>query len=157
VMTGPGMLVWAEGCDPAADRPCMLHVRTVATAATRTYRLPRPAFGGIVSPDGREVALFLERAAQDPRFAPAHPIPPSEIAILRLDTGRLDVAPGIEVPAETFPNLAFTADGRWLAIAFDAGPKVRLLAWHPGLAHPYESAHVVAGTGWGPPPIMAMP
>jgi hypothetical protein len=137
--TGAGLLVWAQGCDVTADKGCVLHARTLATAATRTYRLPRPTFGGIVSPDGREVALFLQRANQDPRFASEHPIPPSDIALLHLDTGRLEIAPGIEVPAKTSPTMTFTPDGRWLVIAFNAGPKVRLLAWHPGLAHPSES------------------
>jgi hypothetical protein len=156
VATGAGLLLWAAGCDATVDGPCALHTRTVATAATRTYRLPRPTFGGIVSPDGRQVALTLERPAHDPRFAPTHPIPPYDVALLHLDTGRLDIAPGIEVPAKSSPGMAFSAEGRWLVIALDAGSKTRLLAWHPGLAHPYESAPV-AWLGWEPPPIGSLP
>ena len=158
VAAGAGLLVWSQGCHVTSDKGCVLHTRTLATGATRTYQLPRPLIGGIVSPDGRRLALLLERASQDPLFASADPIPPSDIAILHLATGRLDIAPGIEVPPQTSPTMTFTPDGHWLAIAFNAGPAVRLLAWHPGLAHPYESAQVVAAEpGWAGPPIIAMP
>jgi hypothetical protein len=157
VAAGAGLLVWTQGCDPTTDKPCQLDARSVIGGATRTYRLPRPTFGGILRQDGKQVALLLERDRQDPRYESDHPAPPSGIAILNLDTGHLDIAPGIEVPAKTSPSMTFTADGRWLAIAFDAGRKVRLLAWHPGLARPYESAPVAAAsTGWAAPPIMAM-
>jgi hypothetical protein len=155
VATGSGLIIWSDGCYGEYDKPCLLHRRSVATGATTPYHLPRPAFTGIVSPDGREVALTLERAAKDPRFT-GHPIPPSDVAILHLDTGKLEIIPGIEVPAKIFPTLAFSADGHWLVIALDAGTKTRLLAWRSGLAHPYESTPITE-QALDPPPILVPP
>lgn len=54
------------------------------------------------------------------------------------------------------PSLAFSADGRWLVIALDAGSNTRLLAWRSGLAHPYETTPI-AGQGLGPAPMAALP
>jgi hypothetical protein len=89
--------------------------------------------------------------------------------VLHLDTGRLEIVPGIEVPAATVsapassPGMAFSADGRWLMIALNAGQKIRLLAWRSGLAHPYESKPIamqimdLGGPGSSLPPILVLP
>jgi hypothetical protein len=158
VAVGHGMVLWTVGCFASSGKPCTLHRRPVASGATTSYRLPRPPgfTAGVLSDDGRVVAFTLERAAQDPRYQQGHPIPPSDIAVLHLDTGRLEIVPGIEVPAKMFPGLAFSADGHWLVIALDAGPKTRLLAWRSGLAHPYE-AKPIAGPIMDPPPILVLP
>jgi hypothetical protein len=158
VAVGDGLVMWTVGCDPSSDKPCTLYRRLVAGGTTSSYRLPRPpGFAiGVLSPNGRQVAFVLERAGQDPRYQIGHPIPPSDIAILHLDTGRLEIVPGIETPAKMSPSLAFSADGRWLLIALDAGSKTRLLAWRSGLARPYETTPI-AGQGLGPPPIAALP
>jgi hypothetical protein len=76
-----------------------------------------------------------------------------------LDTGRLEIVPGLEVPADWFPpplGMAFSADGRWLMIAINAGPQIRLLAWRPGLAHPYESKPIT-GPVISDVPILVLP
>jgi hypothetical protein len=158
VAVGHGFVLWTVGCDPSLVKPCTVHRRSVAGGATSSYRLPRPPCCeiGVLSPDGRLVAFPLERAAQDPRYQSGHPLPPSDIAILHLDTGRLEIVPGVEVPAKTSPGLAFSADARWLVIALDAGPKIRLLAWRSGLAHPYESKPI-AGSAMEPPPLVVLP
>lgn len=83
-------------------------------------------------------------------------MPPSDIAIIDLDTGALDVVPGIELPAKMSPGLAFSADGRWLVIALNAGTNTRLLAWQHGLIDPYESTPV-AGFVLGAPAIVVLP
>jgi len=152
---GGGLVVWTRGCDAVHDKPCTLHRTSVTAGPTANYRLPRPAFDGVISPDKRLFALTLERPARDTRFE-GHPIPPSDIAVLHLDTRRLEIVPGIEVPAKIFPGRAFSADSRWLVIALDAGPKTRLLAWRSGLAKPYESKRV-AGPIMDPPPILVLP
>jgi hypothetical protein len=107
-----------------------------------------------MSPDGSEVALLLEaaRTAQ----SDDHPFPPSNVALLNLRTGRLDVVPGVTVPAKAFPGLAFSANGRWLGIALDAGTSTRVLAWRPGLRHPYEMTPV-PGANYGSPPLVSLP
>ena len=157
VAVGDGLVLWTVGCDPSSDKPCTLYRRLVAGGTTSSYRLPRPGFPiGVLSPNDRQVAFVLERASQDPRYDIGHPIPPSDIAILHLDTGRLEIVPGIETPAKIPPSLAFSADGRWLLIALDAGPKTRLLAWRSGLARPYETTPI-DGQGLGPAPIAALP
>jgi hypothetical protein len=158
VAVGDGLVLWTVGCDPSSDKPCTLYRRSVAGGTTSSYRLPRPpGFAvGVLSPNGSQLAFALERASQDPRYQIGHPIPPSDIAILNLDTGHFEIVPGIETAAKVAPSLAFSADGRWLLIALDAGSKIRLLAWRSGLAHPYETTPI-AGQGLGPPPIAALP
>ena len=158
VAVGDGLVLWTIGCDPSSDKPCTLYRRSVAGGTTSSYRLPRPPGLpiGVLSPNASQVGFVLERAGQDPRYDIGHPIPPTDIAILHLDTGRLGIVPGIEAPAKIPPSLAFSADGRWLLIALDAGSKTRLLAWRSGLAHPYETTPI-AGQGLGAPPIAALP
>ncbi|MGH8860055.1 MAG: hypothetical protein ACRDVG_02270, partial [Jatrophihabitantaceae bacterium] len=150
---GHGLVVWAYGCYASIDQPCTLHSTAVAGGESATFRLPRPpgSSGGILSPDGGRIAFTMERAAQDTRFGQGHPIPPTDIAILDLRTGRLEIVPGIELPAKSATGLAFSPDGRWLVIALDAGTRTRLLAWRSGLAHPYETAPIRGPAAYGPP------
>ena len=155
VAAGNGLVVWAEACDAVSNKPCTLRRMPVDGGRVTSYRLPRPAFAGLVSPDRRLIVLTLERPTQDAQFE-GHPIAPNDIAILNVDTGRLAIVPGVEVPAKADPGLAFSADSRWLVIALDAGSKTRLLAWRPGLAHPYESKPI-AGQTLQPPPILVVP
>ena len=79
-----------------------------------------------------------------------YPLPPTDIAWLHLDTGRLDVVPGIELPGKVGLSLAFAPHSDWLVAALDAGRDTRLLAWRPGLAHPEETAPLT-----GPAPSRA--
>ena len=155
IAAGNGLVLLAKGCDAASDTPCTLSRISVTGGAAASYRLPRPVYEGVVSPDRRLIALTLERPTLDARFE-GHPIPPNDIAILHLDTGRLEIVPGIEVPAKTSPGLAFAADSRWLVIALSAGSKTRLLAWRSGLTHPYESKPI-AGQTLQRPPILVLP
>jgi hypothetical protein len=76
-----------------------------------------------------------------------------DIAIMHLDTGRLSIVPGIELPTKSQPGLAFAGRGDWLVIALDAGPRTRLLAWRPGLRHPYET-NALPGVVHGPPTLV---
>jgi hypothetical protein len=134
---GAGEVVWTSGCDDDTS-PCMLRRRAIAGGETLGSPLPRPACCGVVSPDGTRVAFLIERASRDSRFDD-HPLPPMDIAIMQLDTGRLSIVPGIELPAKSQPGLAFAGRGDWLVIALDAGSRTRLLAWRPELRQPYET------------------
>jgi hypothetical protein len=146
-------VLWTTGCEPTFDRPCQLDLLRLDGTGIRHYPLPRPALAGTVSPDGTQVALLLEadRASRDDD----HPFPPSNVAVLNLRTGQLDVVPGVTVPAKAFPGVAFSADGRWLGMALDAGTSTRMLAWRPGLGRPYETARVI-GPNYGSPPLLVL-
>lgn len=153
---GHGTVIWSTGCHPEQPRPCEAHLRQLATGVTTDYRLPSaPGYAAAaVSPDGRLVAFTLERRHVDPRFDADHPFPPADVAILNLDTGRVDTVPGIELPAKTGPGLAFTSDG-WLVIAVDEGRETRLLAWRHGIRHPVEGP-ALDGPSNSPPALIAL-
>jgi hypothetical protein len=147
------MLVWTGTCDDPSN-PCPIHRRMLATGATTNYLAPRSprVLDGAISHDGRRLAFALRRAQQDPRFVAEHPAPPADVAILRFDTGRMDVVPGVELPPLGYgATLAFSADDRWLVIALNAGSTTRLLAWRPGLASPYECPPIPAKALYAPP------
>jgi hypothetical protein len=146
------MLVWTGTCDNPSN-PCPVHRRMLATDATTDYVVPRSprALDGAISHDGKRLAFTLRRAQQDPRFFAEHPAPPADVAILRFDTGRLEIVPGVELPPQGYATVAFSADDRWLVIALNAGSTTRLLAWRPGLAHPYECTPVPAKALYAPP------
>lgn len=152
---GAGRLLWSTGCDLTEDRPCRLVALRLADGARREYLLPRPALGGTLSPDGSRVALLVE-AEQSQRLDDQHPFPPSQIATLDLRSGQIRFIPNVLVPAKSFPGMSFSADGRWLAIALDAGRSTRLLAWHPGIGRAYE-IKPVPGDNYGAPPLAVLP
>ena len=146
------MLVWTGTCDNPSN-PCPIHRRILRTGATTDYYAPRSprALDGAISHDGTQLAFTLRRAQQDPRYGAEHPAPPADIAILHFDTGRIDVVPGIELPPQGYgAALAFSANDQWLVIALNAGFTTRLLAWRPGLAHPYERRPIPAKALYAP-------
>jgi hypothetical protein len=164
IAASDGLVLWASGCDTDSDTPCTLHSWSLTGGSTASYQLPRPAIegSGVISPDRRLIAFTVERPAPDRRFAGQPPLP-NDIAVLHLDSGRLEIVPGIELPAMTAsPGLAFSAHGRSRMIALDAGQQTRLLAWRSGLVYPYESKPIagqVMDLGPGPslPPILVLP
>jgi hypothetical protein len=152
VAAGGGQVISLQGCDVSRLAACTLRRTAVSGGATRSYTLPRPPAGlhGVLSPDGREFAFLLERAHQDRRYSMGYPLPPSDIAWLHLDTGRVDVVPGVELPGKVGLALAFAPHSDWLVAALDGGRRTRLLAWHPGLVHPEEATPIVAPTTYSP-------
>lgn len=108
-----------------------------------TVKLPtgRAPTGGdlsspVFSPDGTLAAFQLARARRDPRFAPAVLGPPSDVVVLNLRTGKLDIVPGLELPPATWAGLAFDPTGRWLLATVSEGDHGDLLAWGPGMPGP---------------------
>ena len=133
---------------------------TVARVDVRTgavldrVGLPRgrvPVSVGYFSPDGRLVAFQLARAHPDARFEANHPIPPSDVVVLHLDTGRLDIVPGLELGPKTAAGLAFAGAGDWLLATVSDGDHAHLLAWHPGLPGPQSVARLAGPVAWAPP------
>ena len=151
------VLVWADDCRTDV-LDCVVHRRLLSTGATADYALPRAphSLEGVFSPDGRLLAFPLDRPEPDPRFTANNPFPPADIAMLHLDTGRLDIVPGLEIPAQAGAALAFSNDNRWLVICLDEGSNARILAWRPGLASPYETVQVPARS-LGGAPLMIWP
>jgi len=101
------LLVSLHGCaGPPAHGTCTLESidlttgRRAATVELPTGRVPVSGdlASPVFSPDGTLAAFQLTRARPDPRFAAAAPRPPSDVAVLHLRTGRLDIVPGLELP-----------------------------------------------------------
>jgi len=137
---GQVLLVSAHGCaGPPAHGTCTLesvNLHTGRPAATAELPAGRvPVWGDlaspVISPDGTLAAFQLARARPDPRFAAAAPGPPSDVAVLHLRTGRLDIVPGLELPPRTWAGLAFDATGRWLLATVSQGDP-----WRPGMPGP---------------------
>ena len=149
-----GTVVWTTGCDLERPAACAAHRQAVDGGVVTSYRLPRPpASDAVLSPDHRLLAFTMERPAQDPRYVYEHPFPPTDIAVLNLDTGVVETVPGIEIPAKSAPALDFT-DDNWLVVGLGAGTRTRVLAWRSGLAHPMETRAVPGLVG--SPPAMAL-
>ncbi len=131
-----GRYVWSAGCGPSTHGRCEFDSATIAGKHLRTYRVPRPPGSptGLLSPDGRLLAFTLTRATRR-----GQPSPPSDVALLHLQTGRLSLVPGIDLPARYQPQFAFAPTGGWLVIAASANRSTRLYAWRPGLRRPLVS------------------
>ena len=69
-----------------------------------------------------------------------------------LGTGAVRRVPGIEAPPKSALGLVFSADGKWLVVALDAGDRIRVLAWRPGLARPFET-RAVPGAVYAAPAV----
>jgi hypothetical protein len=121
---GGGQLVWTDFCQ---EGPCVLQHRPIAGGEVDRKVLPNPVCCGVVSADGEQVALVVDRGTA------------RDIAVLHLRTGELDVVPGVELPAQSHPGLAWTRNGEWLVMALDAGTRTRLLAWRADLTRPVET------------------
>jgi len=124
----------------------------------RRYQLPDgrvPVSAGSVSRDGRLAVFQLARTDPDPRFDPGHPVPPSDIAVLHLDTGRLEIVPGLELAPKTEAGLAFAADGSWVFVTVSDGDHAHLLGWHSGLGAPQSVARLSGPVAWAPPLLTA--
>jgi len=142
---GQVLLVSAHGCaGPPAHGTCTLGStdlntgRPAAPAELPAGRIPiwGDLASPVFSPDGTLAAFQLARARPGPRFAAAAAGPPSDVAVLHLRTGRLDIVPGLELPPRTWAGLAFDATGNWLLATVSQGNHGELLAWRPGMPGP---------------------
>jgi hypothetical protein len=129
-----------------------------------TVRLPpgRTLTGGdlsspVFSPNGTLAAFQLARVRWDPRFRSRFPGPPSDVAVLNLRTGKLDVVPGLELPPATWAGLAFDPTGRWLLATVSEGDHGDLLAWRPGMPGPALVASMPGPFVEAPPLLLMAP
>lgn len=156
------LLVSLHGCGaPPTHGTCTLESIDLNTGRPATMvKLPAgraPIWGDaaspVFSPDGTLAAFQLTRVRPDPRFATTAPGPPSDVAVLHLRTGRLDIVPGLELPPITWAGLAFDATGRWLLATVSEGDHGELLAWRQGMPGP-ALVTSLPGPLVGPPPLL---
>ena len=150
------VLVSRPGCGALRTRrTCTLDSIDLTTGRpTATVELPAgrvPVSDAVFSPDGTLAAFQLARARQDPRFSTGLPVPPSDVAVLHLHTGRLDIVPGLELPPQTATGLAFDPTGRWLLATVSEGDHGELLAWRPGMPGPALVTSLPGPLGPAPP------
>ena len=159
---GHVLLVSRHGCAwPPAYSECALESIDLTTGRPlATAELPAgrtPVWGDVASPvfspGGTLAAFQLARARPDPRFAATAPGPPSDVAVLHLRTGRLDIVPGLELPPRTWAGLAFDATGSWLLASVSEGNHGELLAWRRGMPGP-ALVTSLPGPLVGPPPLL---
>ena len=167
---GHVLLVSLPGCGTRpTHRRCTLESidlttgRPTATVELPAGRVPVPGTiagpggtGAIFSPDGTLAAFQLAQARPDPRFTTGPPLPPSDVAVLHLRTGRLDIVPGLELPPWTWAGLAFDATGSWLLATVSEGDHGELLAWRPGMPGPALVTRL-PGPLLTAPPLLAAP
>ena len=163
---GHVLLVSLHGCAAVpAHGTCTLESLNLTTGRPAAKaELPAgrvPVSGGLASPvfspDGTLAAFQLARAGPDPRFAAASAVPPSDVAVLHLRTGRLDIVPGLELPPLTWAGLAFSATGSWLLATVSEGNHGELLAWRPGMPGPALVTSLPGPLGEAPPLLAAPP
>jgi hypothetical protein len=139
------LLVSLHGCaETPAHSTCTLESFDLSTGRPQaTIKLPagRMPTGGdlsspVFSPNGTLAAFQLARAGRDPRYAASSLGPPSDVVVLNLRTGKLDIVPGLELPPATWAGLAFDPTGRWLLATVSEGDHGDLLAWRPGMPGP---------------------
>jgi hypothetical protein len=75
-----------------------------------------------------------------------HPGNPSDLAVLDLVTGKIEVLRGLELAPKSQANLAFSRDSRWLLISLNEGDRGRLLVWRSGWPGPQQSPTMLPGT-----------
>ena len=136
---------------------CVLTRVDATGGSLRRYPLPpgrAPTSAALVSPDGQRLVVQLSRPEPELRFSVGHPGGPSDLAVLDLRSGELTVVPGIELPPKTQAGLAFDSRSRWLVIAVDEGPRVRLLVWQPGMSRPMVSPARLPGAVYTVPVLV---
>jgi hypothetical protein len=170
---GHTLLVSMQGCsDVLTQSTCTLETVDLNTGRPATaVELPTgrvPVSNAVFSPDGTLAAFQLARARLDPRFAAGpsgpqdprmgagSPGPPSDVVVLHVRTGRLDIVPGLELPPLTWAGLAFDATGSWLLATVSEGDRGELLAWRQRMPGPALVASL-PGPLLSAPPLLPAP
>jgi hypothetical protein len=155
-----GVLLWIDRpCSPLVA--CALHRYDLATGkrTTRAYNdLPveTSLVGGVISPDGTRLAFPLAQIYEGQRADFDGFGPPSDVAVLHLDTGALERIRGLELPATEKPGLTFSAGGDWLVIALNQGRSTELLVWQSGQSRPLRPGVRIRDLMLQEPPVLAL-
>ena len=130
-----------------ADK-CRL-IQQPSAGAERSFPLPpggMPMSAIVLSGDRRFAAFQLGRSRPDPVYDAGHPGPPSDLAVLDLVTGKLQVLRGVEFAPKSGAGLAFSRDSTWLLITLNEGDRSRLLVWRRGWDRPRLALVTLPGT-----------
>lgn len=149
------VVVTRGGCEPGTR--CVLTNGASDGSVIAAHELPdgrMPASAGVLSPDGRRLAVQLTRASSRPVVG--HPGPSSDVAVVDLTSGRVDVVQGIELAPKSAAGLAFSRDGRWLVMAVNDGRRTRMLLWRAGLARAVEPPFDLPGAVQRDTPVLAV-
>lgn len=131
VAASDAVAVTANDCEQAPV--CRLSVGPPDGPVAAVHALPGGRVlrsAGVLSPDGRRLAVQVSSTGRDGVWPPTAS---SEVAVLDLRSGRLQVVGGLEVPPRATVGLAFSRDGRWLVLAAGYGTHTHLLVWREGL------------------------
>jgi hypothetical protein len=141
-----GVVLWTDFRCPRGQ--CPLYAYDLAAGKRLAVAASLPVdtglFAAVISPDRRSIAYVRQRSAPS-QYEMDHPGNPNEVVTVDLDTGQSIVVPGVEIWSKSSPGLEYSADSRWLVMSLDAGSRVQLLLWHPGLGRPLEPAVQVIG------------
>jgi hypothetical protein len=138
---GQTLLVQSNGCQNLASHEgCWISQINLSTGRTTAF-YPiaagrQPSVTAVLSSDRKVAAFQLVRAEPDPRFKQTRLIPPSDVAILHLETSRLDVVPNLELSPDASAGLALDATGAVVLAVVSLGDRLELLAWRPGMIAP---------------------
>lgn len=161
LMSGSTVIWTGRDCSSSG---CQLHRYDLTTGINElggTVRVPsgRILLGTSLSPDGTTVVGTLRRAKADLTYESANDPTntPLDFAVVDVQTGELEVVPGIELGPLSGVIATFSRDSRWLimpTVAVDL--TLRILLWRQGLDRPLESsAKAMATTGYTP--ILQLP
>lgn len=153
-----GVLLWIDQpCSPLAE--CRLHRYDLATGArtARDYPLPveTSIVGGVLNPDGTQLAFPLARIYEGQRVDYDGFGPPFDVAVLHLDTRALERVGGLQLPATEMPGLTFSS-GDWLVIALNQGRSAELLVWRSGQSRPLRTGVRITDAMLQEPPVLAL-
>lgn len=124
-----------ENSPDTPDWFCILHRSPIGDGDGRRYRMPadQVPFGqAVLSADARFAAFPLAHARAHPPLIPDPPMPPADVAVLDLHTGKLQRVPHLQLAPFAFADMAFTTDNNWLVLAANYGDHVHLLVWRRG-------------------------
>ncbi len=153
---GAALVAWTPW--PCASGSCRLDVRSPGSSAVRTYTVPdATSVHGPFSPDGHQLVLYAPTTTSDPAFSPDQVGRPLDLAVLMLDTGRIERIPGIELAPDAQVALLFSTDGRWLVIGVEVDGGTRLLLWRHGVSRVADTGIVVPGRVLGAPAVAVAP
>lgn len=157
---GNSMVVRDSDCasSPLPPSCTLIRIDLASGRPTQTYPLPAgtvPVSNAVFSADAKLMAFQLAQAHPDLRFTAGDTFPPSDVAILNLDSGVVDVIANMEIPEKTMVGLAFDATGRSLFVTVDEGNHSDLLIWQEGMDGP-ALVTTLAGAVVESPPILAL-
>jgi hypothetical protein len=149
------LLLLTGACAPGSAASCSITRVDIRTGRVLgRHPLPRrrvPVSPGSLSSDGKRVAFQLARPFADTRPGPGHPRAPSDVAVLRLDDGRLEIVPGLVMAPRSGAGLVFAGTDSWLFVSVSHGHHSHVYGWRPGVPGPLAVTRLPGPVAWAPP------